>query len=478
MMKGIVGVCALSMVLFANAEQTIQIGLDSAIEMALKKSHEQKISNLNFQVAQAQYKQAMSANYPILDLDITGARKDEETNVRLLGDIGLGLELTRDLAFSKIYRQTGNLATSQAQANAITEAGTLPIDSNLTYAGRDSLKTGLNLTYPLYTGGKITAIIEQAKLNKRMAQTQIELNKDEIIYNVTKIYYGYVLAKVIEKTTHDTLERMKLVEDLTKNLFQSDSLEIKKTDFLDVKLTVSLLKAQLQKVRKNVKIAHAALANMIGVPYFHKIQLKQTYFDKDKIHEPSNLNEIISDVTNSNQLLYKIELAIQIAQEKVHESNSAYLPTMAFFANASTYSNRSPGGHNTQENQESWAIGLNIKMNLFHGFKDENMALQKRIERRILQSKKENIKELLSLQVQDAYYENEQSFFNIANYQEAVSNATQNRALNIKAYKIGLEKTDKVIESQLKEFKTVLHYQRALHEYFLSDAKIRQLVSQ
>ena len=40
--------------------------------------------------------------------------------------------------------------------------------------GRDTVRGTLELNYTLYTGGKIDAIINQAKLNKELAKISIE----------------------------------------------------------------------------------------------------------------------------------------------------------------------------------------------------------------------------------------------------------------------------------------------------------------
>ena len=47
---------------------------------------------------------------------------------------------------------------------------TIPADIDATAYGRDTIKGSLEINYALYTGGKIDAIINQAKLNKRISQ--------------------------------------------------------------------------------------------------------------------------------------------------------------------------------------------------------------------------------------------------------------------------------------------------------------------
>ena len=50
------------------------------------------------------------------------------------------------------------------------------------------------MTYPVYTGGKIEAIINQAKLNKELAKVSIIRSENDVVFDVKKYYYGYILT--------------------------------------------------------------------------------------------------------------------------------------------------------------------------------------------------------------------------------------------------------------------------------------------
>lgn len=260
---------------FIYANETIELSLKDAISYALKNNNQHKISKLALDIANAQYKQALGANYPSLDLNVTSIRREDAANFKMSGDIALPETVTKTLAFSETLRQTGNIAIAQIASNNISGSSNLPLNTKIKIAGRDSVIGTLRLTYPLYTGGKISSIIKQAKINRDIKKQDIKFQDDEIIFNVKKIYLANVLTNQIYKSTYDSFMRMKMVQELTKRLYENESLNVKKTDYLKTKITLSMMEAELEKIDVNRKIMKNALKNILAIPYNKNIRITQ-----------------------------------------------------------------------------------------------------------------------------------------------------------------------------------------------------------
>lgn len=470
----------LSTVLIFNqlyANDTIELTLDSAISYALKNNHQSKISKLALDVANAQYKQALSANYPSLDLDITASRKDEPSNFRMNGDITLSESVSKDLAYVKGMRENaGSTAAGSAYAAGVTGSSTLPLDTNVKVLGRDTVYGTLRLTYPIYTGGKISAIIEQARINKTIKKQDIKLQDDEIIYNVKKIYLSYILTNKIFNSTQKSLLQMQMVKKLTKQLFESESLNVKKTDFLKTNLTVTMIKAQLEKIKANKELTLSALKNILALPYDKNIKILEEDFSYDLANSSLSESNLYSLASLSNPMLNKIKLAMDVSKEKIKESKSNYLPTVALFADTSEFYNSMDGGLNTDDNNNSWSVGINAKINIFNGFKNENEVLEQRLERKKLQSQDSLLKDAILFKLRKALIENKRSFQNIEDYKKANDEAIEHRVLNIKAYRVDLVETKEVIEAQIMELRIQAMYYQSIYDYLLSLAKLSKIV--
>ena len=98
------------------------------------------------------------------------------------------------------------------------------------------------MTYPVYTGGKIEAIINQAKLNKELAKVSIIRSEDDVVFDVKKYYYGYILTNELYEIVNKIYKNMDLSTQLAKDFLEnSTTLKINRTDYLNAKLTTSLI---------------------------------------------------------------------------------------------------------------------------------------------------------------------------------------------------------------------------------------------
>lgn len=145
----------LSSTLFSK-EYTLD--LDKSIDMALENNALNRISKLNLDVAKAQYEQALSANYPSIDAILYANRDKNDTVFQQRGEF----VLTPDLAY-------------------LLQKSSIPLYIDPIAKGRDTIRGQVEVNYPLYTGGKISAIIEQARLNKEI--------KEEAIIRENKCYF-------------------------------------------------------------------------------------------------------------------------------------------------------------------------------------------------------------------------------------------------------------------------------------------------
>lgn len=275
-MKLLLSLLLCSSIIFA---QTKEFTLKEAINIALQNNHQSKISKVALEIAKVQYNQALSANYPAINAMVVGQRLKEDV----------------------VYQQRGkftlpdSLAYGLAAINGGTPIFTLDADMDTTAYGRDTVKGSLNLLYPLFTGGKISSVIQQAKLNKLLAMNTIRRNDLAVVYDIKKYFYGYVLTNELYEIAKSTLDRMNYVSDLTKQFYESgDSLNVKKTDYLSIQVTVALIESIVAKIEANRFMVKSALANAMGLSWDSEINPK--YTNNELLPPKYSLSKLVQDV--------------------------------------------------------------------------------------------------------------------------------------------------------------------------------------
>jgi outer membrane protein len=439
----------------------VKINLTEALSLALENNGLNKISKINLEIAEAQYNQALSANYPSLEA-VLYANRDKQ-----------------DL----IYQQRGTFTLPKSLAYGLSAINngqpitTIPADIDAKAYGRDTVRGSLELTYPFYTGGKIEAIINQAKLNKELAKVAIIRSENDVTYDVKRYYYGYILTNELHKIVNKIYKNMKFSTDLAKEFLEnSTTLKINRTDYLNAKLTTSLLQSTLSKLELNREMLKNAMGNLVGLNWDDKVEI--LYEENEILNQNLPLQKIVEKAYELNPDINQINIAVKIKNEQINEAKSAYYPQVGVFGGVSRTYNSYEYGYLNDDNQNTWNIGVAVKMSLFDGFKTANTVLEKKLNRNVMDEQKILLENALALQLKNEFLTSALGFKQINILKEAVETASENSELNLKGFEYEMVEARDLVQSQLTEAYIRADYLKNMHDYLLSLATIDKLVGQ
>ena len=467
-------------VIFAK---TKEFTLKEVINIALENNHKSKISKVALEIANAQYNQALSANYPALNAMVVGQRKNEDVVFQQRGTFSLPSELTKTLALANTLSisdsETRAYAQSQITATPLSAfpEGTISADIDSTALGRDTIKSSLNLLYPLFTGGKISSVIEQAKLNKLLAMNTIRRNDLDVVYDIKKYFYGYVLTNELYKIAKSTLTRMNYISTLTKQFYESgESLNVKKTDYLSIQVTVALIESIVAKIEANRFMVRSALSNAMGLAWDSEIKLK--YTNNELLPPKYSLSKLVQDAYRTNSDIRKMDIALKISKEQIKEQKAGHYPSVALMGELAHTYNSYEYGYLSDDKENTWNIGFAAQIPLFDGFKTTNMVSEKKLEKKKLYLLQDMLKEGVALQIKNELNNALIGFKQIQTLKKAKKLARDSRELNVRGYQIDAIEPQKVIEAQYIESYVKADYLKYVHDYLLSLAKIDNLIGQ
>ena len=278
--------CLVSSFVFAKE---VKIDLEQAISLALENNGLNKISKINLEIAQAQYEQALSANYPSLNAIFYANRNNKDTIFEQRGTFTL----------------PNSMAYALAPLNGGQPLSSIPANIDATAMGRDTVRGTLELNYALYTGGKIDAIINQAKLNKELAKISIIRSENDVTFDVKKYYYGYILTNELYEIVDKIYRNMDLSTQLAKDFLEnSTTLKINRTDYLNAKLTTSLIQSTLAKIQMNREMLKNAMGNLIGLKWEDTVSI--SYDENEILNQNIPLQKMIEKAYELNPDINKI----------------------------------------------------------------------------------------------------------------------------------------------------------------------------
>lgn len=189
---------------------------------------------------------------------------------------------------------------------------------------------GLNITQPVFAGGKIVAANKLARIGVEINKEKLRQSRMQVIADVDNAYYTLVAVR----------SKVRMLESLGQQmlaLFNQVELSVKaqmatENDLLRIDTKRSEIAYQLQKARNGEQLCMLALANVIGRGIDAEIVPSDTLLITD---QPATLDENIS---NRPELLM-LEKQVEAMKQQVKMERANYLPTVGLSLGYTHYGN-------------------------------------------------------------------------------------------------------------------------------------------
>lgn len=324
-------------------------------------------------------------------------------------------------------------------------------DMGMTLKMRGIYMAGINLTQPIFAGGKIVAANRMAKIGSKAATDQMDMTLDRIVADAETSYWTYVavLAKV------DMMQSYKAQIDTiyTQTLASVRAGMATNNDLLRIEARRSQIIYQLEQVENGADLCRMSLCNTIGVPHETPI----TVADRDvPVDIPANLENYDLSLRPEMRLLAD---DVAIKEQQVRSTRADYLPSLGLQAGWMAYGNIKlnsmvqdatgayhPMTQNIKDN--SFSIMLGLKVPLFHwgeGYKKVKAAKIDVANSRLKLSENER---LLNLQVQQAIANVRTGQRMLTAAETAMRQADASLASTRQSYEVGLNSLTEMLDAQ------------------------------
>jgi outer membrane protein TolC len=353
--------------------------------------------------------------------------------------------------------------------SVVTDASGNPVFQKYSYI--PASKTRFNLgnlyvvdggfTQPVYLGGKIRTVNKIAGYTKDMADDNLSLTTNELVYSVEESYWRIV--SLHEKVKMAEMYRqmlVRLVSDLEN--IHSEGI-ITDNDLLKAQLKLSESDMLLLKVRNGMELSKMALSQITGIPYSEELALTDSL----------SRNDISTEyLVNEDQIAGRPELKIleknsDIANAGVKLMRSRYLPNIVLNAG---YSAMNPNPYNglVKEFGSDFNIGVVANIPIFHFGEKQHTLNAAKHEKGVADQKLQETRELLVLQLQQGVYQYNEAVRKTDYAILALSQSEQNLKYTVDNFSEGTLKTTDLLEAQVL-------WQKAYSE--LIDARTEQQMS-
>lgn len=243
----------------------------------------------------------------------------------------------------------------------------------------DNYFANLSLKLPLYTGGKVTADIDEARANHASAQAQHDRTKASVIYQVKRAYLLAQAAREAINIARSSTESARKHVRTTQQLF--DENRTVASDNLTAKVYYTSVKGVISQAERQYSQALNALKQVMGKDLAADISVEPLKSTSHAIDLPEVSLAESKALTNRNDLKAS-DQSINAAEARTRIASSASKPQLGLEARSSLYAD------DPLVDEVSWGVLAVAKINLFSGGSNKSRVSAAREESSRLQAEK------------------------------------------------------------------------------------------
>ena len=398
--------------------------LQKCRELALQNNRQLKISNMTVDVAENTRKAAKTKYLPRVDAlagyqhfsrEISLLSDDQKNTLsnlgtntfgQLGGQIGQNLSslAQQGVLSPQVAQQLGQLLSNVA--TPLTQAGN-NIGQSINDAFRSNTKNvyagGIVVNQPIYMGGAIKAANDMAAIGEQVAQNNISLKRQLVLYGVDNAYWLAISLKKKEALAIRYRDlAQKLNEDVKKMIREGVAT---RADGLKVEVAVNTADMQIARIQSGVSLAKMALCELCGLDLNGDIQLSDEG-DADLPPTPSTQfdNYIIpaSESTRLNETRPELRLlqnAVDMSKQNTKLLRSLYLPHILLTAG---YSVSNPNLFNGFQKRftDLWNIGVTVQVPVWTWGENKYKIRASRTATSIAQLEMDDVRKKIDLEIE------------------------------------------------------------------------------
>lgn len=386
-----------------RAQQPMKLSMEQCRDMALTASEELKQADNRLRQAELDDKIAATARLPKIEGSATGAY--------VLPDIEMtGMEL----------------------------------------AMRGTYMAGLTLTQPIYTGGKISAGRQMARLGRQIADQQLRMTRMDVLVDADNAYWSYIAVRRKVRMLESYSTQMDTIYKQTSSAVAA-GMAIE-NDLLRIEAKRTEIEYQLQRARNGADLCRMALCNVIGAPLDTAIEPTDTTFN---IESPTAMSLDIARRPEVGLL----EKQIDVNMQRIRDARSEMLPTVGLSAGYSYYGNIKLNGFAdmgngttvpyTQEFRDGIGIAmLAVKIPIFHWGESRKKLHKARYELDNSQLELQRNMRLMSIEAQQAVQNVEDGYRMIHTAESGLRQAEENLRVMRNRYAAAMSPLTDLLDAQ------------------------------
>ena len=319
-------------------------------------------------------------------------------------------------------------------------------------APQDNLHVNLQAGVPIFTGGKITNAIREAKAGARAANDVANDTDAGVVFEAERDYLSVLLTSDIVRLNESALDSYKEHLDHAQSAFREGIAA--KYDVIRAEAAVTEQEKRLIEARNQFDLALAALRTALVLTDFTSIEIAGTLFEID---DRVDLNQAMDGAVSSNPMLRALHEKITADRSSVRVQQGDYLPQITGVGGRELVTNK------LAQTDPTWFVGAKVTLELFDGGERHARVSEARSRMRSSELEYHNAEDQLRLAVRSAYLDMRSQESALASARKTAELAQESLRLATKRFEVGTGTSLEVLDANVSLTAALVGVQQALY---------------
>lgn len=436
--------------------------LQQCRQMAMDASHNSEMRQEALEAARLNQQAALAAMFPKVSANasymwnskspvLLANEMQFDFGTARVGANGLGsFEWSETSLINQLNRDTRNFPETNASVQAIgNEAGQMIADVyQKLYRALSPDMTHVvigqvGITQPIYVGGRLKAMYDIATATRNVAEIEADRKQQDLIVSVDEAYWRVVNVEHKKQLAEQYYNLLVTLENNVQEL-AAEGLATQ-SDLLKVKAKRGEAEVKKLQAENGLVLSKMALCQLVGLPLHTDFVLEDHGLQDIQLYDTVSVSDEMLNARSEIQLL---DAAEKIAQSHVRIASAGLQPNIVAQANY-VYSNPSAenGFSNKWKGTGFFSAGVVVNIPIAHA--DEILRLKAaKHEANIVALKRDEAKELLTLQVTQANQKVLEAQQKVAMTEMQVRNAEEVMRFAQEAFEAGMATASDLMQAQ------------------------------
>lgn len=329
---------------------------------------------------------------------------------------------------------------------------------------RNIYEAGGSFRLPIFKGGRLYRAVQVAELRKAIAQENLVISKQDLIFNITSVFYKIAELEKLLVSTDGTVKQIEEHKRDVEIFYKTGAVPY--IDLLKTDVQLAHAIEQRLAVKNNLESAYELMKNLMGMDDMGQ-HIDVKYHEIPQPLLPS-LEESLAKSFAQRPEYKAVAKKKMIFEERVKIAKGKRLPDVYVGAE---YGGKAGDGFGFKEN---WYFGARLTIPVFDGGLISAEVNKERAELQKVLEEERSIRLAITREVRDAYLNIIHARERIEVAEKSIESARENARIENLKYQTGAGTNTDYLDAQTDLLKIEADYYRAFFDEEVARASLRK----